>query len=94
MALLALNSQERGVLEGLITPLALTNEVRVPRPCYGSTKARAPKRWPRVYVSVVKPFTTGPRASRGDAAYSTSRRDSWTKNAAAAPGLFPLLLIR
>ena len=28
MALLALNSQERGVLEGLITPLALTNEVR------------------------------------------------------------------
>jgi transposase len=28
MVLLALSSQERGVLEGLITPLALTNEVR------------------------------------------------------------------
>ena len=28
MALLALNSQERGVLEGLLVPLALTNEVR------------------------------------------------------------------
>jgi transposase len=28
MALLTLNSQERGILEGLLTPLALTNKVR------------------------------------------------------------------
>ena len=28
MALVALNAQERGVLEGLLTPLALTNKVR------------------------------------------------------------------
>ena len=36
----------------------------MPRPCYGSTKVRAPKRWPRGYASVVRPSTTGSASSK------------------------------